>query len=309
MSSPFVIWWFLISTRITIHFSTIGPSSIPKQVSLAAIAYDHTTNLIWLIGGWYPKERSLISFNLSIWNDTNAFLDHGYSLSYEVTSGSQSYVQRKDVVYVAEFVGHRLLAYNILTENVNLIDTNPSSVEVSTGACLASIGDWIIYVNLNQTYILRLSNQSWKLSGNPIMSERRHFHACIVEPDRGYLYVIGGSVSGLGHRDSILKLYVKDITNIERYNFTTLTNTLSHKTSNMAAALYKTDIYVTGGLWGDSIDVIDTTTDSVMLWGETSTTVPYASLIIVGTRLYIFGGGSLDGTDNWQYFDLFSTYI
>ena len=298
-----------MSTRIAIHISTIGPLSLPKPICSAAIGYNHTNNLIWLIGGWNLEGRSLISFNLSIWNNTNAFLDYGYSLSYPVTSNSQSYVQTEAVVFVVEYPGNKLLAYDMLTENVTLVNTNPSSVEIAIDACLALIEDWIIYVYLNHTYILTMSNQSWKLSGNPIMSERRRGHACIVEPDGGYLYVIGGFVLETGLMDSILKLYVKDITNIQEYSFTTLTNTLSRRTSNMAAALYKTDIYVAGGLWRDQIDVIDTKTDSVMLWGRLCEELPYASTIVVGDRLYIFGGGnSLDASGHWQYFDLFSIY-
>ena len=35
-----------------------------------AIGYDDSTNLIWLLGGGISGRKSLISFNLSRWNDT-----------------------------------------------------------------------------------------------------------------------------------------------------------------------------------------------------------------------------------------------
>ena len=310
MSTSFWIWWFIISNTIAIHISTIGTSSLPEFNTAMALGYDNTTNLIWLIGGfWNPT--SLISFNLSLWNDTNAFVNHGPILSISVSSGSQPYVQKEAVVYVVQPGETKLLAYDMLTENMHSIDT--IYVRLWNNGCLASIGDWIIYTFEDQTFILKLSTQSWKLSGNPVMKEERHSHACIVEPDGGYLYVIGGQVRQVwesGQLDSIQKLYVKDIANIEKYNFSTLTDTLTRSRVSTAAVLHKTDIYVAGGLFRDDMDVIDTRTDAVILWGKLQTDLHYGSSIVVGDRLYIFGGWASSGTiDYWQYFDLFSDSI
>ena len=209
MSSPFLMWWYAISDRIAIHISTIGPSSLPRAMHSMAICHDNTTNLIWLIGGWSPNQKSLVSFNVSRWNDTNAYVDHEYPLSASVSSASQAYVQTGPVIYVVEYTGNKLLRYDILTKDVNSIDTNTSSVEILFDACLTSIADWIIYTYIDWIYILTISNQSWKLSGNQIMPNRRHKHACIIEPDRGYLYSNSDS-------DCISKLYVKNITNIQQ---------------------------------------------------------------------------------------------
>ena len=75
----------------------------------------------------------------------------------------------------------------------------------------------------------------------------------------------------------------------------------------MAAVLYKTDIYVVGGYDRNEIDVIDTRSDTVIFWGKLCENLAYASPIIVGTRLYIFGGRvSGADVDYWQYFDMFS---
>ena len=168
MSSPWWIWWFAISTRFAIHVSTIGPSSLPRPINGAAIGYDHTTNLIWIIGQY----SSLISFNVSIWNDTNPFVDHGYPLSYSFTTYGQSYVQVGDIVYAVGETGAPIYAYDILTQNVNPITSNASTVELSRSGCLASIEDWIIYTYSTNTYILTISTQLWKLSGNPIMQRK-----------------------------------------------------------------------------------------------------------------------------------------
>ena len=88
----------------------------------------------------------------------------------------------------------------------------------------------------------------------------------------GYLYVISGITDETGRLDSILKLYVKDIANIEQYNFATLTDRMSGNKTNMAAVLYKTLIYVPGGYVDGpdkvEMNVIDTKTDSVFIWGR-----------------------------------------
>ena len=119
--------------------------------------------------------------------------------------------------------------------------------------------------------------------------------------------MIGGIVWP-NYTDSIIKLYVKDITNIEKYNFTTLTDTLSRERANMAAVLHKTDIYVAGG-WVNEIDVIDTKTDLVMLWGKLYEVLLYVTPIVVSNRLYIFGGSTFGkAVDYWQYFDLFGAF-
>ena len=306
MSCPTLIWWFTISIHIALHISTIGPSSLPRAMNSMAIGYDNITNLIWLIGG-YSHGNSLISFNVSVWNEANAFANHGYSLSGWIGSGSQAFVQTGLLVYVVDQLRNKLMVYDISTKNVNLVDTNPSSVKVQWDGCLALIGDWIIHTIVNRTYILTISTQSWKLSGNPIMPERRHQFACIIEPYGGYLYVIGGVVYLSGYRDSILKLYVKDIPNIEKYGFSRLTDTLTRTSAHMAAVLYKSDIYVAGS---SDIDVIDTKTDSVVLWANLYESILYATPIIVGTRLYIFGGQSSGNgvVDYWQYFDMLSTH-
>ena len=158
MSCVVLIWGFTISACISIHISTVGPSSLPRGINGHAIAYDKTTNLIWVIGGLNQLGNSLISFNLSIWNYTNAFFDHGYPLSYSVFSASQAYVQMQSVVYVVQYPwSGKLMVYDIMTENVNQVGTNLFSVQIWYDACLASIEDWIIYTYANETYILTIS--------------------------------------------------------------------------------------------------------------------------------------------------------
>ena len=146
------------------------------------------------------------------------------------------------------------------------------------------------------------------------MSQPRFMHM-YIEPN-GYLYLIGGSSPDNIHLNSIEKLYVNDMPNLHQYSFTTLSDTLSHPKSYTRSILYKTNIYVIGGrdiTPYDDIDLIDTKTDSVTLWGKLSAAITYVSPIIIGTRVYIFGGSNSSTQDvdidvnYWQYFDVFST--
>ena len=171
-------WCLTISTTIAtaLNMTTIGPSSLPRYMSGMALGYDETSNIVWLLGSRFYYQYSLMSFNLSIWNNTNAMIDYGANdLSNHISCNGQSYVQNEDVVYVTAGYMDKILAYDVYTRYLHTTNTGPS---LSHDGCLASIGDWIIYTNLNNTYILTISNQSWTLSGNPIMLYQRTGHAC-----------------------------------------------------------------------------------------------------------------------------------
>ena len=297
---------------IGIHSMKIGPSLLPRSIQRISLGYDDATNTIWLIGGKWPYRQSLISFNLSIWNETNAMIDHGSDiLPYDVMSFAQTYVQNKEIVYLADIQNKKMLTFNVSTGALNTMNTNPSSYTLNQHGCLASTGDWIIYTNEEKTYILTISTQTWKLTGNPVMrnNERNH-HSCMIEPIAGYLYVIGGDDMNEHSLDSIEKIYINDILNLNQYTFSTLTDTLSTPRTATRAVLHGTDIFVIGGLSVD-IDVIDTTTDSVSLWGNRlyeKLTEVSAIIIGAGTKVYIFGGSNDEGhsINYWQYFDVFS---
>ena len=315
MLSAFTCWCFAINTAIAIQNTTIGPLSLPRDMCGMSIGYDKTSNLIWLIGG-RPWGTTVISFNLLRWNEATAIINHSeYTLSTSVVSIAQSYVQNAAFVYIT--FSSQLLAFDVSTAELNTINTNGSVSNINGVGCLASIGDWIIYTLRNKTYILTISAQTWKSSENPKMTEMRYSHSCIIEPDEGFLYVIGGrmalSVSAL---DSIEKLDVNDIKNINQYSFISLTDTLSNPKFFTRCILYKTDIYVIGGGdvfnrgAGDDIDVIDTKTDSVSLWGKLYEPLATTSPILIGSRVFVFGGVRVTkSVDYWQYFDVFSISI
>ena len=241
-------------------------------------------------------------------------IDYGADiLSHHIWCTGQTYVQKEDIVYVIDNLSSKLSIFNISAGYLHPANTAPLSHPsyqygyYGTG-CLASIGDWIIYTDLNRTYIFTITNQSWMFSGNPIMSYPRTGHACTIEPHAGYLYVIGGHSPRGQYLDSIEKLYIKDIPNMYKFNFITLRQTSSSITGGTRAILYETDIYIIGDIGSDNIDVIDTTTDNVYIWGKLHEAMGSPSAIIIGTRVYIFGGWKYPDVllNYWQYFDVFS---
>ena len=318
------MWCSIVSCCIAIHFSTIGPSSLPTPREAMAIGYDDTTNLVWLIGGVSSRDlTSPISFNLSIWNEPNAFINSSVgnnTLHYQVLSYGQAYTQTEDVIYVVTdsiSSNSKLLAFDISTVYITETNTNPSRYSLTPLGCLASLEGWIIYTDLNALYILSTSNLLWTFTGTPLMSTTRGLHSCTIEPDEGYLYVIGGvaNVSDEVGLKSIEKVYVNDIENINQYNFTTLTDSLTSAKSYTRAIIHKTNIFVVGGLEelgseSDTIDIIDTRNDSVVLWGRLHEGIYRTSPIIVADIMYIFGGlANGKSVDYWQYFNMFSNFI
>ena len=280
-----------------------------------AVGYDNATNEILLFGAIGLFQRSLLSFNLSIWNEQNSFIDHGNnSLSTGVGPFGQAYVQTKAVIYIIGGIygPDDLYSFDISTRYINKTVTNLPTKSLMSIGCLASIEDWIIYTCWNDTYFLNTSNLLWRFAATPVMLGRRSYHSCMVESDEGYLYVIGGlAFNDRRDTDSIEKLYVKDIPNIYQYNFTILKSTLTSVKISTKAILYKTDIYVVGGYpESDCIDVIDTRTDSVKLWGRLYEGIYYISPIIVADRMYVFGGwANGSAVDYWQYFNMTNTSI
>ena len=118
---------FAFSTRhsVALHFSIIGLSSSPRVTAGTAVGYDNATNEILFVGAIYASPRSLLSFNLSIWNEQTPFIDHGNSsLNKSVFTIGQSYVQTKSVVYTIQDSGvsfyHLIYLNDIYTQQLQI---------------------------------------------------------------------------------------------------------------------------------------------------------------------------------------------
>lgn len=148
--------------------------SLPRGTSSMALGYYEDAYLVWLLGG-YLNPRSLMSYNLSSWNQNNTFTDYGTNeVFYQVRPWPQAYIQIQDTLCVIEVNGNnQLLTFDLSTGNLNTINTNPSSYTLDTEGCMSNIDGYIIYTCLSSTYILTISTMSWILTGNPIMSTSR----------------------------------------------------------------------------------------------------------------------------------------
>ena len=276
-----------------------------------AIGFDNTTQKVFLLGG-QNNEQALYSVQLI---DPPVPYDYGTNVtSFKIWVSGQAYTQIGNLLYCFEKDTSRFLQFDLFSQVYALYPTQPPGTFSHYG-CLADIDDYIIFTGFTSTWILNLSNQNWITSNTPIINEyNRHSHACVVEPTSGYLYIIGGS--NTGPLRTIEKLYVGDMANYNLYEFSTLNQTLSSSMSQQTrAVLFATDIYVIGGGgFGTSstknIDVIDTTMDSVSVFGQLHDGIEAAAPILVGKRVYVFGGSATGGpVDYWQYFDMLSIRV
>ena len=292
--------------------ATMGNWSLPSGSFQASIGYNSASNQIWLLGSFYDSW----SINISRLPEFNA-LTIQPDLRYRIASpDGQAYAQKDDILYVLQHItasDGQFMTFNMSSGNVSKFKTDPN-ITLSDAGCLSVIDDYLIWVDGSFMYILNLSTRIWSLQDNPQLLQTKSEPACVVEPDSGYLYVIGG----LYCHTKIQKLYVKDMLNVNKYNFTYLTDELHHCRANTRAIVYKTDIYVIGGGYtGPSseylkeIELIDTTTDSITLFGYLAQGVFGATPMAVEfdsfTAIYVFGGWAESGIINkWQYFYVFS---
>ena len=148
------------------------------------IGYDHTDDLIWVLGG--HTGSSLFSFDVSIWNESDAIYDEGRNaLSLNTDASGQSYVQVNNILYCIALYYDNLLEFDVFTGDPNLTYAALSPIYTSRAGCLASIDDYIIYTWLENTFVFSISEQKWTQTGLPLMNIQRH--SCMVEPISGYL--------------------------------------------------------------------------------------------------------------------------
>ena len=290
-------------------------TTMPGGNSYMIIGFDGTSETIYLVGG-YQNEKHLVSYTkLTNWTDYGSDALPSY-----VWAKGQSYTQDFDNIlyFFRDSSDITLQQFDLSTQTFTTYPTQPSIDKNSfygEEACLCYVvndyDEYLIFTLQSVTWILDLTNQTFITSlddeSMPLMNNRlRQQHACIVEPISGYLYVIGGFTSGSGWHgksiNTIEKLYVGDIMNINQYSFYILNETLNEGIFQSRAILYETDIYIIGGYrnWGsngksiDDIYLLDTRIDSVSVFCQLYEGITGPTPILIGTTIYVFGGATTD---------------
>eukprot|EP01083_Nonionella_stella_P010838 30798_1 len=294
---------------------TTGTSTLPRTANGVAIGYDSSTNTILIFGGGTGNNgpentHQFVTFNI---ND-HTFTDEGqyYLTSEQAIDGwSQDYMQIGSYLWMLSVSGTYFVKANTETHEITIPSTTfPATVD--DAACLSGTEEYLFVIGggdgwgsdpMNIAQIYRLRDSQW-LQNVPFLNTKRMSLSCIASGDK--LYAIGGD-EGSTYLDSIETL---DISNMEIISSKTWdinwVDTLTSGRKGTRAVLYGTDIYVIGGKDNNNgrvrdINVIDTITGTVSSGDTLVYVTSYASSIIAGNTLYVFGGYSGGDLNTYQY--------
>eukprot|EP01084_Bolivina_argentea_P171456 297041_1 len=264
------------------------------------IGYNPNTNLVWMVGGPNGANK-IVSFNTL----TSSYTDYG-SISPAIHAPyGKMYTQINNILYFV--AGVPVQSYTLY--KLDLTNSVPSAQFVSgipvdwvNYGCIAG-GDNYIFVMVGVFAIYNINTNTWTNGPSSTIGS-----ANMAEVTAGgYLYVIGGSAS----QSSIEKIYVGDISNIFNYNWVQI-GSLSSVKRYATSVIYNQYVYVIGGsavadgsLYYDTVDVIDTSSDTVGLSDSVYEPITDVAPVIVDQRIYAFGGSTAAGLQSYyQYYDI-----
>eukprot|EP01083_Nonionella_stella_P138691 422115_1 len=301
-----------ISSSMNLSF-VIGPGRLtPYGEARGAVGYDTSIDAILFYGGARYPQRFAIFKNGNYLNGGQYFLHNGTS------SYSQHYTQLNNELWMLRLGGGGFIKANTHTHQVTypLIDI---PTNVASGGCLTSIENHLIVIGsgttsslnppTNAVQIYNINDSIW-LDNVPQLKDDRIYLSCTVLNHK--VYAIGGwglNPSGWYHTIEVL-----DIANISSKIFTDwyyFSGSLRTARGETRAVSYGTNIYVIGGdddsvPFGYAADVnrIDTVTGQCDGVGYLLYVVEGPMPIVIGNKLYVFGGySSIDGASN--YYDTY----
>eukprot|EP01084_Bolivina_argentea_P171458 297051_1 len=269
------------------------------------IGYNPNTNLVWMVGGPNGANK-IVSFNTL----TSSYTDYG-SISPAIHAPyGKMYTQINNILYFV--AGVPVQSYTLY--KLDLTNSVPSAQFVSgipvdwvNYGCIAG-GDNYIFVMVGVFAIYNINTNTWTNGPSSTIGS-----ANMAEVTAGgYLYVIGGSAS----QSSIEKIYVGDISNIFNYNWVQI-GSLSSVKRYATSVIYNQYVYVIGGsavadgsLYYDTVDVIDTSSDTVGLSDSVYEPITDVAPVIVDQRIYAFGGSTAAGLQSYyQHYDIDSLTV
>eukprot|EP01084_Bolivina_argentea_P137079 241407_1 len=295
-------------------WTSISSPPLPRTTMRAAIGYSDVTDSIWIKAG-HDADNSpqLVSFK------DNLFTDHGASnLSFIVKGQGQFYVQIEHYLWMIATTGTSFIRFNVRTA---VIEYNYNAItiqNVGEFACLTGMidsdghqflivvgGDSASKIYLNKVQILNLTNNTW-LSNVPAMQTKRRSLSCEVVNE--YVYAFGGR-NGAGNSgviQSIEKLYVGDVANVQAYAWSFFGNLLS-RLRDIRSVVYGDHIIVLGGVYSANyninINVINTVSNTITSGGFLSYGAYGIFPIIAYPYIYSFGGWASCAcrVNKWQY--------
>ena len=242
-------------------------------------------------------------------------------MSHNAYAVAQSYAQLGQFLYYVEFSS----PYNIIRRfNVDTGSEDAYANAVADGAqsygttdmCLAAVDadDGYLFVvgggrsadDLAKTFILNMTSDEW--FEGPLLNVARGYHACAVNSAQDTLFAVGGYNKADGFLDSVERLSVGDIENVNSYQWVLLADTL-HDGLFLHRVIRHGDDILTVGAGNDDyvkiMNVIDASTASITVAGSLDIGLSQTAAVTVGAMAYSFGGmtGSLMQTvllNSWR---------
>eukprot|EP01084_Bolivina_argentea_P025613 47628_1 len=162
------------------------------------------------------------------------------------------------------------------------------------------------FIYIKHVVIYSIINNVWlPMDDIPKLNRQRSEHACITHGN--YHYVFGGTIASSPFTlNTVEKLFIADLDNINETNWITLNDKLSEHESNMRVAIHEDNIYRVGGFSSGfnsiKVDVLDTNTDSITIFNKLLFATHSSGVIVVNHILYSFlGRGFVGSYDKWQF--------
>eukprot|EP01083_Nonionella_stella_P159842 521888_1 len=279
--------------------------------------YDDT---IYLIGGRRNAAPVRDTYEFVPPNPPSFVYNNNALPNTEIGAYGGYYAQIGDILYMKRWDTNTIHTYNLRT---NAFSTDGITLEASCngdtggcGACLASYADILFVVGgshqstpggteswLKTVLMLNVSSNAWDSA--PQLSTAREDLSCVVDPQNGRLFAIGGYNDISSWLSSIERFQINldDINANSWQSNGNLKSPLSYSTS----VVYKSVVYVIGGsykdgVWKyrDEVQTIDTETPYAV--SELSERLSYqisdAAAIVFNDVLYAFGGYGTSGEVN-----------
>ena len=288
------------------------------------MAVGYLNGFVHLVGGNEGDYDTVMIYDVKRNNFTtiDAITNSYLHPSRWLWSGSQAWIQIGNILYIADYAywndlpnHHYLTAYDLSTQTIDYQSVSlPFITDYEDGiwhGCLAGTEHFIFfiggstYVNSSLTsskslYILHISNASWV--PGPNMIQPRSYMPCIVSKDE--LYSIGGADEEVYEPlDTVEFIHID---NIHANSWSNTKNTLSEPIDSTRAVVFKTYIFIIGGLikgWEDryystaKVHISDTFSNIIYQSADNlQIGVADTASIVINDSIYSFGG-------LYQYYD------
>eukprot|EP01084_Bolivina_argentea_P287771 493802_1 len=313
----FLLLNIAIHIAYSVTWTTETINRLPQHISNMIVGHSTDSDFpgIWLIGGYdgsgYINPIPILYFDT---NEETFYTDAAtIPISVKnITSNAQSFTQIGDIIYMVK--DNTFATFNTATKvftqnwnNVN-IPINQNSATAFSG-CLTNIEDKYLIVlggkdneitYLKSIHIYDISNNIW-LSNPPDMRRNRRIFTCNVVNQ--YMYAIGGETSYNNqgqypiYTNSIEKLYIGNMNNIQNENWIQLSNTLVDPTAFTRSVVVNDFIYIIGGYqsnpfgYTSKVYIIDTNNnDNVYVDSNMAYALSSVNTIFLNNYIYIMGG-------------------